>query len=309
MAARREILQNNSETTLNGSINDSTTTVTVTDGAVFPSTGNFRILVEAEIMLVTARSTHVLTVVRGIEGSTNVAHSDLVAVVHVLTEDGLEQYLRQNLPHHNGGRTPFLLVDASNTILTSSSFTEVNGSSNPTPVDNADGSIFVGKDSTTAAVDWSLYCRSAPSTPYTVIASMRFLTLLTGSGSIAGPGIGFRESGTGKFVVLRYHCIANGAGNVNFGTSKYTDAATFSADYKFDYACNANDLIWMKITDNATNLIFYISLDGINWQQVDSRTRTDFMAGGPDQIFWGINNQNNVTYDAMCSLLAWDENA
>jgi hypothetical protein len=55
-APKREQYSNFGFTTLNGSINNSVTSITVTDGSVFPSVGNFRIRVAQEIMLCTARS-------------------------------------------------------------------------------------------------------------------------------------------------------------------------------------------------------------------------------------------------------------
>lgn len=69
---------NNAKTTLNGAHNDSTTTITVVDGSVFPSLGAgdyFYMTLEDvslnnEIVKVTARSTNTLTVVRAQNGTT-----------------------------------------------------------------------------------------------------------------------------------------------------------------------------------------------------------------------------------------------
>ena len=80
---------NNASTTLNGSILSGATSLVVTSAANFPTTGNFRILVDSginlEYMLVTAVSGTTFTVTRGQEGTTAVAHSSLVQVVHVVT--------------------------------------------------------------------------------------------------------------------------------------------------------------------------------------------------------------------------------
>ena len=53
---RREQFVNSASATLNGAINASTTSVVVNDGTPFPTTGDYRILIDDEIMLVTARS-------------------------------------------------------------------------------------------------------------------------------------------------------------------------------------------------------------------------------------------------------------
>lgn len=80
---------NNASTTLNGSILSGATSLVVTSAANFPTTGNFRIIVDSgvnlEYMLVTAVSGTTFTVTRGQEGTTAVAHSSLVQVVHVVT--------------------------------------------------------------------------------------------------------------------------------------------------------------------------------------------------------------------------------
>jgi len=84
-----ERLANFGETLLNEELTDIDTTVTVLDGSVFPTGGNFRIVVDSEIMLVTARSSNDLTVTRGVESTTAVAHGTGANVKMVLTASGL----------------------------------------------------------------------------------------------------------------------------------------------------------------------------------------------------------------------------
>lgn len=78
-----------SRTTLNGSINNSTTTVVVTDATQLPSTPFFRIRVESELMMVTGISSNTLTVIRGIEGTTGASHADTLHVDFELTADAM----------------------------------------------------------------------------------------------------------------------------------------------------------------------------------------------------------------------------
>ena len=87
----REKYTNSVATTLNGSINSSVTSVTVTDGSTFP-TGAFRVKCENEIMYVTSRSSNVLTVVRGYEGTTAASHADLTPINHTITAQALDRY-------------------------------------------------------------------------------------------------------------------------------------------------------------------------------------------------------------------------
>src|ERR1700744_5996876 len=87
----REKYTNAVATTLNGGITSSTTSVTLTDASTWPA-GNFRVIVDSEIMYCTSRSSNVLTVVRGQEGTTAASHADLTAAVHGLTAGFLNQY-------------------------------------------------------------------------------------------------------------------------------------------------------------------------------------------------------------------------
>jgi hypothetical protein len=61
-----------------GGIDDSTTTMTVTDGTIFRA--NDVIMVENELMHVTSIATNALTVVRGYAGSTAAAHADALTI-------------------------------------------------------------------------------------------------------------------------------------------------------------------------------------------------------------------------------------
>lgn len=82
-----ETFANLAATTLNngGTLTAGATSCTVTLGAAFPTTGQFRIIIEAEIILVTANAANVFTLVRGQEGTTAASHADGSAVTHVGT--------------------------------------------------------------------------------------------------------------------------------------------------------------------------------------------------------------------------------
>ena len=126
MVVRAEQLLNAAETTLDGSITNSATSVTVTDGSIYPSTGNWRVIVEDEIMLVTARATNVLTVVRGQEGTAAVSHDDDEAISAIITKGGLDKYAQDFIDPQAFDHTPHRLLDKAGNTLTKSDFTELN---------------------------------------------------------------------------------------------------------------------------------------------------------------------------------------
>lgn len=93
-----EKLANNAASTLNGGINDITQTIVVSNGTVFPASSSFRIIIDSELILVGSRSGNTFSsCTRGVEGTSAVSHSNGAAVTHVLTTEGLRQYLEDAL--------------------------------------------------------------------------------------------------------------------------------------------------------------------------------------------------------------------
>lgn len=84
---------NDAVTTLAGAITSGATSLTVTSATGFPTTGNFRIRIDGELLLVTAVSGATWTVTRAIEAVGGVtlatAHANGATVTHVLTAASL----------------------------------------------------------------------------------------------------------------------------------------------------------------------------------------------------------------------------
>src|SRR5438128_3558891 len=76
-------------TTLNGAILAGDTSLIVASVASFPASGQFRILISDELLLVTAIAGTTFTVTRGIEGTTAAAHADGASIYHTLTAASL----------------------------------------------------------------------------------------------------------------------------------------------------------------------------------------------------------------------------
>lgn len=83
-------IANNATTTLNGAITAGATTIVVASSSGFPSSGNFVILIDTELMLVTAgNGTTSWTVTRALEGTTAAAHSNGATVANVISQGTL----------------------------------------------------------------------------------------------------------------------------------------------------------------------------------------------------------------------------
>lgn len=89
-----EKLSNFATTTLSSGINNSVTSLTVASATNFPISGNFRITIDSEILLVTAVSGTTFTVVRGVEGTSAASHSSDATVGNCLTVLGLWQHIK-----------------------------------------------------------------------------------------------------------------------------------------------------------------------------------------------------------------------
>ena len=86
-----EKFADNAATTLSAAITTTTaTSCTVTDAMTFPSSGNFRIKIDSELLLVTGVAASTFTVTRGAEGTTAATHANGAAVIHLLTKGALE---------------------------------------------------------------------------------------------------------------------------------------------------------------------------------------------------------------------------
>ncbi len=95
-----EQLSNRIRTTLNGGINNSTTTLVVASGTGWPASGNFRIRIDDEIILVGARSgttfSSMTRAAEAVDGSTVAAsHLDGAEVRLVLTKAAVEQRITE----------------------------------------------------------------------------------------------------------------------------------------------------------------------------------------------------------------------
>lgn len=89
----QEQFANRAETSLSTAITAGQTSILVSSAAGFPTTGQFRILIDNEWMLVTSVAGSTFTVQRGVEGSTAASHGAGSLVVHTLTAGAIAAVL------------------------------------------------------------------------------------------------------------------------------------------------------------------------------------------------------------------------
>jgi len=75
-----------------GGLDESVTTVTLVDTTLFPDAGDYRVIIDAEIMLVASHAVGVLTVTRAQEGTVATGHAPNAGVFLVWTAGGMNAW-------------------------------------------------------------------------------------------------------------------------------------------------------------------------------------------------------------------------
>lgn len=90
-----EQFANQARSALASAVSASAVSLSLTTTAHFPGSGTFRVVVDNEIMIVTAVSGVTYTVTRGAEGTVAASHAAGAEVVHVLTKASVEKFIEQ----------------------------------------------------------------------------------------------------------------------------------------------------------------------------------------------------------------------
>lgn len=267
-----------------GNITAGQTTITLTDASEFPTEGDFRILIDSEIMLVTAVSGNDFTVTRGVDGSTATTHNDAATVTGILTGGAMEAYI----DHATGVLTPSgkkayigRIEDINGNPMDVSDFTWLNQGS-ATAIDHNGGILMTMPNEANHNIRGKYI--TAPSTPYRLDALVQFNCGATESGSSGTyMGLFLRESSTSELIIMaaRFAHV--------WAMWHFTDETTFSAG--IDSAVEMNDTCaWLAIEDDGTDINGYASRDGINYQKFWTDGRTAKLAGGANQVGFFCNS-------------------
>lgn len=287
---------NGATTTLNGGITNSALTLVVNSATDFPSSGNFRILIGSEIMIVTAVSGTTFTVSRGQEGTTAAAHSNTDSVLQILTAGGLNGWVNNHtylgaqpaaefnrvqmndfqLGHDNGSNwfnaSPMWRLYPVNI----GSFGWVNQgsaaySNNGGVLDVAIGSV--------GGENARCLSKAQPTPPYSVTA---LWVPDIGADDYAGVGIGFREITTTRLSINLF-LVASNKHFIN--VRRLTNPGLFSSDYASVAVCTSN-FVWLRLRNDGTNLFYDFCYDGINWNQIATDAIGSFIT--PNEVFFCI---------------------
>lgn len=319
-----EKLANNAATTLNGGIDASTTSVVVTSASGFPTAGNFRIIVDSEIMKVTSVSSNTFTVARGQEGTSGASHSNGADVTHIVTKESLETLRSDfslsdtwaNLPASDSTQAGRLYLPTDGCVLArdngsvwkhygplydltvpiNGDFSWVNQGS--ATIAQSGSSLYLEAPAD-ATVNIKMREKTAPSTPY-IITALMSCTIFNQNNMTFG--LFFRESGTGEIQI--FGMMYNAAYRLT--SFKYNSATSFNASYKVQNVESGYRGVynWFRISDDGTNRKCWYSADGKNWMEFHTIGRTDFLTA--DRVGFYVNSEN-ATWKIGATLHSWKQ--
>lgn len=143
----------------------------------------------------------------------------------------------------------------------------------------------------------SIRIRTAPSPPYTITAALHH-----NGRSIVNflrAGLCFRENATGELAII---VLRGEQGQI--ASAKYNSATSFNSDYTSVTAGTiyGSRTIWLRIADNNVNRVVSYSWDAINFHQLHSVGRTDFLTA--DEVGWHIQTEAAAAFDV--NLISWE---
>ncbi len=147
--------------------------------------------------------------------------------------------------------------------------------------------------------------KTVPAAPY--IVQMAFIPTFFDV-NYSNCGMVLRDSGGGGLVTLDVRYNSALAATAAFSATTYNSPTSFNVLYTLTPASpsvlpfQTGLCMWMQIQDDNTHRIFSVSNDGVNWFQVLSVTRTDFIT--PDQIGYYVESSSPNTSDVCLNVLS-----
>lgn len=331
----QEQFTNGPSTTLASTILLGATSLTVNDATGFPTTGNFRIRIDSEIILVTAVSGTTFTITRAQEGTTAAGHSGGATVTHVLTAGALEAFREDNIGagaianRPTVGETGRIYIPNDGLIFQRdngttwqsfgplykfvqppavSSFTWRNQGT-ATATDQG-GRIYL-TDPVHVAVAYRWLYRPNPGATFTVTTALRALIEgYNGSGS-SEFGLGFADPTAGKVAFIRWRFTNGNQAVCSVGYNNNNDA-TFATHQNTAYAHGDErpGIYWLRCVMGASNREYWISFDGVNWIQSYSESKTLNFTPTHVALIWsniGTIANTNLGGQMPMTVFHWEE--
>jgi hypothetical protein len=297
-----ERFANGGLSSLAAGIDNAVTSLTVASAVGFPTGGNFRIIIDSEIMLVTNVQGKTFTVTRAQEGTSAASHLAAAAVFHTLTAGSLAQrdieqfatgaiancdaagqagrlYMpTEGLLNQDNGLAWDMMPFHRFTPPVSTDYTWVNQGSST--VADTKGIMVLRPVDVASGDNLRVLVKAAPTPPYEfTVAMLAQNPLYHGAYQIGQFGICWRESGSGKLLTFGW-----GTSNypLSFSYAQWTNPTTLSGS-QFTVEAPLHYPFWIRFADDGVNRTVKVSADGVSFEPVcASQGRTVFLTA--DQI-------------------------
>lgn len=309
-------------TTLAGSITDSQTSIAVANNASFPATGNFRIRIDSELMIVTAVSGTTWTVTRGAEGTLAATHLNGSAINSFFTAgalDAIRADINQigpvaSLPtvaktgdqfkptdslltyHYNGSSWDAFYNGTYVTPPTSGTWSDLSQLGSNT-LSYSRGYMEVLP---TANNNFGFMLATMPSAPYTVTVMFVYCAMPE---NYSGVGIRLVETGTGKGIDMQ---LQYGAAPTSpmLVVEKVNSGGSWNSFYKNVGNYSFWNPVFFRLQDTGTNYSWNISTDGLNFAQFGAWSRTDWVSPS-NTVKVGPMVNGCPDYKIVAAVLSW----
>jgi len=320
-----ERFSNQAVTTLSAAITMTTaTSCSVIDATAFPTSGNFRIKIDGEILLVTGVAGATFTIARGMEGTTPATHAAGASVIHLLTRGGLEARVANRFVSDLYANKPTAGVKGRLFLPTDGLFLEYDdgsawhkyGPCRRLKAPPETGWTWVNQGTATATFtgsavlvedpadsngsEYRLLLRPLSSGATKVVAALSFNGISSDS-----PRIGFcmRNPVDEDFTLWGlYHGTTYGSyvHYVHFSSLTTVENEPTFGGRPFP----PQNLFWFKFDWSGDNKTYYFSMDGLNW--IKWQDLQFYQYNAPTQFGVYIDSRENTEKVAL-SLVHWEE--
>jgi len=312
-----ENLANDPRTYLASGITNSATSLNVTDASRFPSSGNFHLVIDSEILLVTAVSGTTFTVTRAQESTTAASHSSGANVDGLLTSETLKNFRSDAVTKGTYASRPAAGVNGRLYIPTDSFlWYRDNGSSwdafgpiyslTPPVVANfswanqgsatevtTNGFPYLSCTTNSGSDNIKIRTKALPTPPFTITYGLLIHQV---PGGQAQAGVLWYDSVSTKAHSYGFYTTPS---NIGIGSDYWNSPSSFNSTlYTISYVSDGRlysiinaPIYWYQLIDDNTNRILKFSLDGINFTTIDSRSRTTFMTA--NRVGYFVNPYNS----------------
>ncbi len=330
-ARRYERFANGGLSSLSAGIDNDDRWLTVGSAAGFPAEGNFRIIVDTEIMLVARVLGNSFLVVRGQEGTSAASHDAGAAVYHVLTAGALaardsDQAVVGTVANRDAaGQAGRLYVPmegfaAQDTgagwdLMPYWRFTPPPASDVPWAWVNQGGASIADNKGMTvltaptgAANNLRLRVKSAPATPYRITVAMIAQDPPMTSSYCGEWGVCWRDSVSAKIVTFGFGRYTDTWPVMQLAHTQWTNPTTVASSGQISHKRVVPQWpYWLRFGDDGTNRTVEVSGDGVTWQLYEApEARTTFITA--DQVgFYVDDSASSKTPRRILSMLHWSE--